>query len=85
MEGQPQNPENFHPCIYLTGLQIRVHNCYFFFLFLDQTYIVGTQKNQLSETVLLSTETHVLTDEYENKYHFIPKLFVHLGLWYFHG
>ena len=32
------------------------------FLFLDQTYVVGTQKNRLNETVLLSTQNMCKTD-----------------------
>ena len=38
------------------GLQIRVRNWKLLFLFLNQTYVVGTQKNRLNETVLLSTQ-----------------------------
>ena len=34
----------------------RVHNTKLFFLFLNQTYVVGTRKNRLIETVLLSTQ-----------------------------
>ena len=32
------------------------------FLFLIQAYVVGTQKNSLNETVLLSTRTYDKTD-----------------------
>ena len=42
--------------IYQIGLQIRVCTRTLFFLFLNQTYGVGTQKNRLDETVLLSTQ-----------------------------
>ena len=33
-----------------------------FFLFLNQTFVVGTQKNHLNETVQLSTPKYVKTD-----------------------
>ena len=33
------------------GLQIGVHTGKLFFLFLNQTYVVGTQKNRLNETL----------------------------------
>ena len=35
---------------------LRVRTKIIFFLFLNQTYVVGTQKNCLNETVLLSTQ-----------------------------
>ena len=38
------------------SLQIRVCNQELIFLFLNETYVVGTQKNRLHETVLLSTQ-----------------------------
>ena len=38
------------------GLQIRVRIGNLFSLFLIQTYAVGTQKNYLNQTVLLSTQ-----------------------------
>ena len=31
----------------------------YFLYFSSKTYVVGTQKNRLNETVLLSTKTHV--------------------------
>ena len=34
---------------FMTGPQIRVRNWKSFFLFLNQTYVVGTQKNRLNE------------------------------------
>ena len=34
----------------------RVYYQKLFFLFLNQTYVVGTQKNHLNKTVLLSTQ-----------------------------
>ena len=37
-----------------SGLEIRVRNENLFILFLYQTYVVGTPKNRLNETVLLS-------------------------------
>ena len=39
----------------LTGLQIGVRTGKLFFFFSTKTYVVGTQKNRLNETVLLST------------------------------
>ena len=48
-------------------LQIRVRNFKLFFcLFINQTYVVGAQKNRLNETVLLSIKTYVLTYELES-------------------
>ena len=48
------------------------------FLFLNQTYVVGTQKNHLNETVLLSTQTYVKSDGQENIYNFTLKKFIYL-------
>ena len=45
----------------LPGLQIRVHIRKLFSLFLIHTYVVGTQKNRLNETVLLSIQNTCLT------------------------
>ena len=72
VESQPQNPEfrnnpeKFHPMrnvinqlLYIlvsASLQIGVPNWKFIFLFLNQTFVVGTQNNRLNETVLLSTQ-----------------------------
>ena len=39
-----------------SGLQIRMHNENYFPYFSTKTYVVGTQKNRLNETVLLSTQ-----------------------------
>ena len=39
-----------------SGLKLRVHTKNFFFYFSTKTYVVGTQKNRLNETVLLSTQ-----------------------------
>ena len=52
------------------------------FLFSTKTYVVGTQKNRLNETVLLSIllYTYVKTDGYENIYNFRFKSFVYLNL-----
>ena len=44
-----------------SGLQIRSCSSKLIFFFLNKTYVVGAQKNRLNETVLLSTQTHVLT------------------------
>ena len=43
-----------------TGLPIRVllENCFLYFS--SKTYVVGTQKNRLNETVLLSTQNTCL-------------------------
>ena len=40
---------------------LRVHNAKLFSYFSTKTYVVGTQKNCLNETVLLSTKTYVKT------------------------
>ena len=40
----------------ISGLQIREHNRKLFSYFSTKTYVVGTQKNRLDETVLLSTQ-----------------------------
>ena len=43
------------------GLQIKVHNQELIFLFFNKkTHVVGTQKNRLTETVLLSTPNRCL-------------------------
>ena len=42
---------------------------------------MGTQKNPLNETVLLSTQIYVNSDGLENIYHFKLKHFVYLNLW----
>ena len=42
------------------SLQIRVRIGKLFSLFLIQTYVVGIQKNRLSETVLFSTQNTCL-------------------------
>ena len=39
----------------VSDLQLRVHTKKLIFLFLNQTYVVGTQKNHLNEAVILST------------------------------
>ena len=41
---------------FISGLQIRVRIWNQFFYFLSKTYLLGTQKNRLNETVLLSTQ-----------------------------
>ena len=40
-----------------------------------KTYVVGTQKNRLSEMVLLSTQTYVQTDGLENISQFYAQKF----------
>ena len=47
--------KNCNSCLE-AGRQIRVH----FFIFSSKTYIVGTQKNRLNETVLMSTQNRCL-------------------------
>ena len=44
----------------LTDLQIRVRIGNYFLYFSSKTYVVGTQKNCLDETVLLSTQNTCL-------------------------
>ena len=44
-----------------------------FFYFSTKTYVMGTQKNRLNETVLLSTKTHVKTDGQETNRNFMLK------------
>ena len=46
------------------------------FLFLNQTYVVGTQKNRLNETVLLITQKHMLKIMGKKKINFTLKIFV---------
>ena len=46
-----------------------------FFYFSAKTYVVGPQKSRLKETVLLSTQTYVLIDLYENNYKSTLKFF----------
>ena len=45
---------------HFSGLKIIVRIGKLFSLFLIQTYVVGTQKNRLNETVLLSTQNTCL-------------------------
>ena len=40
----------------ISGLKLRVRNKNLFFYFSTKTYVVGTQKKRLNETVLLSTQ-----------------------------
>ena len=42
--------------VYVTGLTLRVHNREIFFLLSTKTYVVGTLKNCIKETVVLSTQ-----------------------------
>ena len=42
------------------GPQIRVHDIKYFFYFSTHSYVVGTQTNRLTETVLLSTQNTCL-------------------------
>ena len=46
--------------IAITGPQIKVCNRKLFSYFSTKTYVVGTQKNPLNETVLLSTKNKCL-------------------------
>ena len=54
----------------ISGLQIRVCNPKLIFLASTKTYIVDTQKNRLTETILMST--HI--------YNFMLKFFAYLEL-----
>ena len=49
-----------HSSLEVSGLQIRVHIGNYFLNFSSETYVVGTQKNRLNETVLLSTQNTCL-------------------------
>ena len=60
--------------------QIRVRIGKQLVYFSYETYAVGTQKNPLNETVLLSTQTHVLIDEKENNYNYTLIKFPYLDL-----
>ena len=51
-----------------------------FSYFSTKTYVVGTQKNRLNETVLLSTQNICSIDSEENIYNFTLKMFVLLNL-----
>ena len=58
MKQQIQKPKLIkNSTVYLSGLQlhVRVPTQKITFFFLNQMYVVGTQKNRLSETVLLRT------------------------------
>ena len=50
-----------------------------FSYFSTKTYVVGTQKNHLNETVLLSTQNNDKIDGEENVYNFTLKCFVYLN------
>ena len=43
--------------------------------FSTETYVVGTQKNRLNETVLLSTKKYANNYGYENIHNFMLKMF----------
>ena len=58
-------------CWVYPGLLIKKAYSYFS----TKTYVVGTQKNRLNETVLLSTKTHDSNDGLKNIYNFISKKF----------
>ena len=56
-----QSFKNKMVCFHATGLQIRVRIGKLFFLyFSSKTYVVGTQRKRLNETVLLSTQNTCL-------------------------
>ena len=52
----------------------------FFSYFSTKTYVVGTQKNRLNETVLLSTQNTCLTLWVRKYSQFYAKIFVYLNL-----
>ena len=54
----------------------------FFSYFATNTYVVGTQKNRLNETVLLSNKTYAKNYEKENIHNFTLKVFVYINLWF---
>ena len=53
-----------------------------FLYFSTETYVVGTQKNCLNETVLLSTQDLVKTEIQENNYNLTLKN-CYLDQWYY--
>ena len=50
-----------------------------FSYFSTKTYVVGTQKNRLNETILLSTHNICKNDGEENINNFTLKIFVYLN------
>ena len=48
--------------------------------FSTKTYVVGTQKNRLKETVLLNTQTYFKADGLEDIYNLTHKKCVYLNL-----
>ena len=67
-----------------SDVQIRARTGKYFSYFSSKTYVVGTQKNRLNETVLLSTQNKY-TNNYglEIVYNFTQKIFVtYLNLYY---
>ena len=61
-----------------SGLQLRVRYNNFILLILNQTYVVGTQKNSLNEH---PKHIYVNTCGLEKIYNFMLKMFVYLNLW----
>ena len=61
--------------------QIRVGNRNLFY-FSIKTYVVGTQKNRLNETVLLSTQNKCLNRWVKNNYNYTLKKIPYLDLCY---
>ena len=57
------------------GPQKRVHNRKLFYDFSTKTYVVGTQKNRLDETVLLTTQNTCFNGWVRNKSQFYAKKF----------
>ena len=53
----------------------------YFSYFSTKTYVMGTQKNRLNETVLLSAQIYVKTDRSKDMNIFTLKIFVHLVLY----
>ena len=64
----------FAACIHkVAGPQIRVRDLKLYFFSSTKTHVVGTQKNRLNETVLLSTQNTRFNDGKVKKCNFTPK------------
>ena len=71
--------------VYATGprpldKKLKVKN--YFSYFFTKTYVVGTQKNSLSETVLLSTQNTCFNSEVEKNYNLMLKKVCPSEPWY---
>ena len=54
--GENVGPDMNPNCLLRSGLYLRVCNRKITFFFSTETHVVGTQKNRLNETVLLTTQ-----------------------------